>query len=260
MTAPVIVVSSTKGGVGKSTVSWGIATGLARRGYRVGMIAADLEADALGYLAGLNFDKLAGDDLIRPVEREGVKIVGLSLLIEPEWLDTPIMLHEDRKDEIIQQMMNAVDWGELDLMVVDSPPSSGEELRAIVKFLHPEAFIIVTIPQNLAEIPVRRMIRAVRDEFHLPILGIVENNAYNVGGDAGRSISDSMDIPLLARLPWSPEVAAAMDRGEAFDGEAFATLVDKVERQYLPKPEPKKKPTAAKKPAKAKATKKIKEK
>lgn len=228
-----IAVSSTKGGVGKSTVSWGIATALAHKGYRVGMIGADLEGDALGYMAGLNFEKLAGDGLIKPIEVAGVKMISLSLFIEPEWLDSPIMLHEERKNEIIRQMLQAVDWGKIDLMIVDSPPSTGEELRAITKLLVPDAFIMVTLPQKLAELPVRRMIRAVRDEFHIPILGIVENNLNNVTGNAGEELSKITEIPLLAKIQWDKNIPEAMDKGEAVDHTQFEGLADIIEKTYL---------------------------
>jgi len=103
-----VCVGSVKGGVGKSTVTFGLATTLAQRGYRVGMIGADLEGDALGYMAGLSFDKLAGDELIEPVDVWGVKMISLSLLVEPEWLDSPIMLKEEQAQDVIRQLFDAV--------------------------------------------------------------------------------------------------------------------------------------------------------
>jgi len=230
-----ICVSSIKGGVGKSTVTWGLATTFARRGYRVGMIGADLEGDALGYMAGLSFDKLAGDELIEPIDICGVKMVSLSLLVEPEWLDSPVMLKEERKHDIIRQLHEAVNFGELDVLLCDSPPTSGEELRGIVKYLRPDGFIIVTIPQKLAEIPVRRMVRAVRDELKVPIWGIVENNAYNITGNAGESISEKTRIPLLGKIPWDKGIAAAMDEGKSLNANHFDPIADAIEKDYLKK-------------------------
>jgi len=228
-----IAISSIKGGVGKSTVTFGLATTLARRGYRVGMIGADLEGDALGYMAGLSFDKLAGDELIEPIDVWGVKMISLSLIIEPEWLDSPIMLKDDRAEDVIRQLFDGVNFGELDILCVDSPPTSGAELRGIVRYLKPDGFIIVTIPQRIAEIPVQRMIRAVRDELRTPIWGIVENNAYNTAGNAGESISEKTGIPLLGKIPWDEGIARAMDEGKPINSDYFAPIVDTIEREYL---------------------------
>jgi len=228
-----ICVSSIKGGVGKSTVTFGLATTLAQRGYKVGMIGADLEGDALGYMAGLSFDKLAGDELIEPVDVWGVKMVSLSLLVEPEWLDSPIMLKEEQTQDVIRQLFDAVNFGQLDVLCVDSPPTSGAELKGIASYLKPDGFIIVTIPQKLAEIPVMRMIRAVRDELKTPIWGIVENNAYNTTGNAGESISQKTGIPLLGKIPWDESIAKAMDEGKALNADYFGPIVDAIEKEYL---------------------------
>jgi len=230
-----ICISSIKGGVGKSTVTFGLATTLAQRGYRVGMIGADIEGDALGYMAGLSFDRLAGDELIEPIDVWGVKMMSLSLLVEPEWLDSPIMLKEERTHDIIRQLFEGVNFGELDVLCIDSPPTSGAELSGIVKYLRPDGFIIVTIPQKLAQIPVQRMIRAVRDELNTPIWGIVENNAYNTGGDAGETISQKTGIPLLGKIPWDEAISRAMDEGKPINSDYFGPIVDAIEREYLKK-------------------------
>jgi len=230
-----ICVSSTKGGTGKSTVTFGLSTTFAQRGYKVGMVGADLEGDALGFMAGLSFDKLAGDELIEPIDVWGVKMTSLSLLVEPEWLDSPIMLKEERTHEIIRQLVEGVNFGQLDILCIDSPPTTGIELSGIVKHLKPDGFIIVTIPQKLAEIPVQRMIRAVRDELKTPIWGIVENNAYNTGGDAGETISQKTGIPLLGKIPWDESIAKAMDEGKPLNSDYFGPIVETIEREYLKK-------------------------
>jgi len=233
-----ICISSTKGGTGKSTVTFGLATTFAQRGYKVGMVGADIEGDALGYMAGLSFDKLSfdklvGDELIEPIDVWGVKMISLSLLIEPEWLDSPIMVKEERAHDIIRQLFEGVNFGELDILCIDSPPTTGTELSGIVKHLKPDGFIIVTIPQKLAEIPVQRMIRAVRDELNTPIWGIVENNAYNTGGDAGETISRKTGIPLLGKIPWDGSIAKAMDEGKPINSDYFGPIVEAIEREYL---------------------------
>ncbi|MBW2673093.1 MAG: P-loop NTPase [Deltaproteobacteria bacterium] len=228
-----IAIGSVKGGVGKSTVSFGLATTFARMGYRVGMIGADLEGDALGYMAGLSFDKFSGDELIEPIDVWGVKMISLSLIVEPEWLDSPIMLKEETTHDVIRQLFEAVNFGELDILCIDSPPTSGAELQAIARRLRPDGFIIVTIPQKLAEIPVQRMIRAVRDELGVAIWGIVENNAYNSGGNAGENISAKTGIPLLGKIPWDRSIAEAMDEGRVLRSDYFGPIAEAIEREYL---------------------------
>jgi len=143
------------------------------------------------------------------------------------------MLKEERKHDIIRQLYEAVNFGELDVLLCDSPPTSGEELLGIVKYLRPDGFIIVTIPQKLAEIPVRRMVRAVRDELKVPIWGIVENNAYNITGNAGESISEKTGIPLLGRIPWDKAIARAMDEGKSLNANHFDPIADAIEKDYL---------------------------
>lgn len=230
-----ICISSTKGGVGKSMVTFGLTATLSQRGYKVGMVGADLEGDALGYIAGLTFDRLGGDELIEPITIEGVKMISLSLFLEPEFLDAPIMLGEERKNQIISQLKTAVNWGEsLDILAVDSPPTLGEEARGIIKYLKPDGYIMVTLPQRISALPVRRMIKMVRDMYKVPILGIVENDAYNIGGDGGQEISEMTGIPLLARIPWNKRIAEAMDNGKGIpQNEHFNVIADAIEREYL---------------------------
>lgn len=229
-----ICISSTKGGVGKSTVTWGIATTLSQRGYRVGMVGADLEGDALGYMAGLSFDKLMGNEFIEPITVEGIKMISLSLFLEPEFLDAPIMLGEERKNQIISQLKTAINWGELDILVIDSPPTLGEEAKGIIKYLKPDGYIMVTLPQKISALPVRRMIKMVRDIYKIPVLGIVENDAYNIGGSSGEEISEMTGIPLLAKISWNKGIAEAMDNGKGIpQNEHFDTIADTIEQEYL---------------------------
>ncbi len=210
-----IGTASGKGGVGKTAVSIGLAFALKELGYRVGLLDCDIESSSLGDCLGLSHDKLVMGAAIEPVDVAGVKVMSLSLFPGDDWSDTPTLIDEERVSGIINQMFVAVNWGDLDYLVLDLPPGTGPELRALIRH-GMDAIILVTSAQRTSQMPVRRLIRMAREECHIPIIGIVANDPYRVGGDqveqtTGAVLAAMYGLPVLASLPWDIEILRAMD-------------------------------------------------
>lgn len=218
-----ILVTSGKGGVGKSTVAVRLALHLRDQGLRVGIVDADIHGPSIPAMLGIEHavpERI--DGMLSPVEHDGLRVMSIGFLLAHP--DQAIIWRGARKSVIVQQFFGEVDWGDLDALVVDSPPGTGDELLAIAQGsggIH-EA-IVVTTPQRISAIDARRTVTFCR-EAGIPALGIVENMAgFACPGcgrvasvlpeGPGRSIATEMDLPFLGAIPMSPEVAAACDAG-----------------------------------------------
>lgn len=232
-----IIIASGKGGIGKTTISAGIALALAKRGHKVGLLDADLESSSLGDIMGITHDDLKFNEKIEPVERFGVKAISLSLFNEPDFIDTPTLIDETRKHHLINQLLTAINWGELDFMICDLCPGSGEELRGLIK-QKIDGLVLVVATQRLSVMPVRRLIRAAKEEYKIPILGIIENNPYNIEGETGKDLSEKYEIPLLATIPWDPSISSAMDQQISLDTGHFDPIAKFLIDKFIPE-EPK---------------------
>ncbi len=238
----IISICSGKGGVGKTSVASGIALALAQRGYRVGLIDSDLESSSLADAWGIR-----GKDLrlqggfIKPVERNGVKVVSLAMFLDEGFEDAPTLADEKLIHELQDQMMRSIDWGEIDFMILDLPPGSGPEIRGITRKV--DGIIIVTAAQKMSEMPVRRLVKALKEDYHVPIIGIVENNPYNTEGGTGERISSMYKVPFLTSVPWDPDIARSMDASVPGYGdntssapgiktEYFENVVEKIEEYF----------------------------
>jgi ATP-binding protein involved in chromosome partitioning len=231
-----IITASGKGGVGKTTVSLGIAMALARFGYKVGIVDTDIESSSMGDVLGLDNSKLTAGELLNPIEVHGIWAVSLSMFLPDEsMLDTPTLIREDRVSELIHNLFTNVNWGGFDYLICDTPPGTGPELQALVKE-NIDAVILVTGAQRVSEMPVRRLIRAAREEFRLPVLGIVENNPYNANGDysSGASLTERYDLPVIASIPWDAGIIQAMDNYGVVESDLFTTIADTIEAYFIP--------------------------
>lgn len=233
----IIATVSGKGGVGKTAVSQGLALALAAKGYGVGLLDLDLSSSSQGDATGLTHDKLQLGQLIEPVDFSGVKVVSLFLFPGEGWEDVPTLMGEQRKKELIDQLFHSVNWGKPDFIIVDLPPGTGSEVRGLLSGRKIDGFILVIVPQRLAEMPVRRVVRMAQEEYHIPIIGLVENNAYNIpegSSSSGKSLSKAYDIPLLAQIPWDLSIAESMDGRRPVNTSYFEPVAEAVASRLEP--------------------------
>ncbi|HSR14581.1 MAG TPA: Mrp/NBP35 family ATP-binding protein, partial [Gemmatimonadales bacterium] len=217
----VIAVSSGKGGVGKSTVAVNVAVGLARKGLRVGVMDADIYGPNIPRMFGLFERPFVVGGRIQPLQAHGVKLISLGFLVDR---DAPAIWRGPIIMKVIQQFLNDVDWGELDYLIVDMPPGTGDAQLSLVQSITVSGAIIVTTPQEVA---VGDALRGAKmfEKVNVPVLGVVENMSgftdpetgrrfefFSSGG--GRRLAEELGVPLLAEVPLQPDLAQLADRGE----------------------------------------------
>jgi len=220
----VIAVSSGKGGVGKSMVAANLAAALAKRGHSVGLVDADIYGPNIPLMFGVHRRPSVtgekGREMIEPIEAHGVKLMSLGFLLDE---DQPAIMRGPLISGILKQFLEQVDWGELDVMVVDMPPGTGDAQLSLVQTIDLDGAVMVTTPQQVATGDVRRGIRMF-ERVNTRVLGIVENmsglacpkcgdvvDVFGRGG--GEALAKEMDVPFLGRVPLDPAVAQSGDAG-----------------------------------------------
>jgi ATP-binding protein involved in chromosome partitioning len=216
----ILAVSSGKGGVGKSTVAVNLAVALAAQGARVGIMDADIYGPNLPLMLGVNEAPPVRDNLIQPLLAFGVKVMSIGFLIER---DQPAIWRGPIVMKVINQFLKDVAWGELDYLLVDMPPGTGDAQLSLVQATHVHGAIVVTTPQAVS---VGDALRGVRmfERTGVPVLGIVENMSYLenpetgkpiavFGSGGGQQLADEVQVPLLAQIPLDPRVTEGGDTG-----------------------------------------------
>lgn len=222
-----IMVMSNKGGVGKSTVALNLAYGLSAEGKTVGVLDADLHGPSLAKLAGVEGNRLeTRADRILPLQViPNLKLVSLALLLGLP--DEPIIWRGPLKMKAIKQFIEDVDWGELDYLVIDSPPGTGDEPLSVLQLISGlDGVIIVTTPQDVALLDSRKAVNFVKS-LQVPVLGIIENmsgltcpscgqeiDLFKKGG--GEKAAAEMGVPFLGRIPLDPRIVESGDGGAPF--------------------------------------------
>ena len=220
----VLAVSSGKGGVGKSMVAANLAAALAKSGRTVGLLDADIYGPNIPLMFGVqrrpSVSGEKGSEMIEPLEAHGVKLMSLGFLLEE---DQPAIMRGPLISGILKQFLEQVEWGALDVMVVDMPPGTGDAQLSLVQTVDVDGAVMVTTPQQVSTGDVRRGIKMF-ERVNTPVLGIVENmsgmvcpccgESFDVfGSGGGERLAESMEVPFLGRVPLDPAVAAAGDEG-----------------------------------------------
>ncbi len=221
-----ILVLSGKGGVGKSTVAVNLAVSLMLAGKRTGLLDVDIHGPSVPTMLGLENEVLHGtENEILPVEVGDLRVMSIGFLLRSP--NDAVIWRGPRKMSVITQFLSDVAWGDLDVLIVDSPPGTGDEPLSVVQLLdRVDGAIIVTTPQRVAAMDVRKSIGFCRD-LNVPILGVVENMSGFVcphcgqetqilPAGAAREMALELDVPFLGALPIDPQMAQCADAGEAF--------------------------------------------
>ncbi|MDX9811074.1 MAG: Mrp/NBP35 family ATP-binding protein [Bacteroidales bacterium] len=245
----IIAVSSGKGGVGKTTIAVNLAIALARKGFRTGL----LDADIFGPSVPIMFDaghfrpevkKGVEGELIVPMLKHGVKVLSLGFFVEP---DSAVIWRGPMASGFLKQLITQGDWGELDYLLVDLPPGTSDIHLTLVQEVSVTGAIVVTTPQEVALADAVKGISMFRSEkINVPVLGLVENmswftpaelpeNKYYIfGREGGIRLAAEMKVPLLGQIPLVQGICEGSDRGhpaaldDSLTGKAFAELADEV--------------------------------
>lgn len=217
----IIAVSSGKGGVGKSTVAVNLAVSLAQDGARVGLMDADVYGPNVPIMLGVSDARpeLDGNKLV-PVEAHGVRLMSMAVL-QPG--DKPMIVRGPILHGLVKQFLSDVRWGELDYLIVDMPPGTGDVQLSLAQLVPVQGAVLVTTPQDVSVADVRRALRMF-ETVQIPILGVVENMSYFIAPDTGHrydifgeggghKLANAYGIPFLGAVPLAIEVREGGDRG-----------------------------------------------
>jgi ATP-binding protein involved in chromosome partitioning len=243
-----IIVLSGKGGVGKSTVSVNLAFALSEKKYNVGLMDCDMHGPSIPKILGVEDRRpTTSDKGFNPVSvTPNLKVMSMGFLLSDN--DSPVIWRGPMKMGAIKQFIGDVDWGDLDYLIVDLPPGTGDEPLSIAQLIpQSDGAVIVTTPQDLALVSVRKSINFVK-KMNMPVIGIVENmsgftcphckktiDIFKTGG--GLKASMDLQVPFLGKIPLDPNIVITSDSGEPFliknastdAGKAIKNIVEKIE-------------------------------
>ncbi len=216
----IIAVGSGKGGVGKTTVAINLALALKQMGHRVGLLDADVYGPSLPVMLDLNAQPELHSGIISPLEKFGLRLMSIGFMVDEA---QPVIWRGPMVSKAIRQFLGEVAWGELDYLVIDLPPGTGDVSITIAKSLPGAAVLMVTTPQTVAVADVRRAVSMFR-KIDKRVLGVVENMSYFCcehsddkieifGKGGGEALSREMGLPLLGTLPIDIELRKCGDKG-----------------------------------------------
>jgi ATP-binding protein involved in chromosome partitioning len=243
----IVVVGAGKGGVGKSTTSVNLALALLKKGARVGLMDADVYGPNLPQMLGITGQpEVTEDKKMVPVEAHGLKVMSMGMLVPP---DQPVIWRGPMLHGAMQQFMRDVSWGELDYLVIDLPPGTGDVALSLSQSVPVAGAVVVTTPQGVSVSDVRKAVQMFR-QLNIPILGAVENMSYFAcphcgertdifGQGGGQRMAQDMGIPFLGEVPIDTRVRSGGDEGnpivvmapEAPAAQAFEVVAGKVAAQ-----------------------------
>ncbi|MEX2492979.1 MAG: Mrp/NBP35 family ATP-binding protein [Nitrospirales bacterium] len=216
----IIAVSSGKGGVGKSTVTVNMAVALKQEGYTVGIMDADIYGPNIPMMIGVTKEPVKDGEKITPAEGQGVKVISMGFFV-PE--DTPVVWRGPMVHSAIQQFFRDVVWGELDYLLIDLPPGTGDVPLTLSQLVPLTGALTVTTPQDVAVSDVRKGMTMFK-KVNVPLLGVIENMSHFVCGHCGErteifsygggeQAAKKFDVPFLGRIPLDPAIREGGDKG-----------------------------------------------
>ena len=236
-TTRVLAVASGKGGVGKSTLTVNLADALSRLGEQVGILDGDVYGHSIPHMLGVHQKPIAVDDMMVPPVRGDLKLMSIGLFLEE---NAPIMWRGPMLHKALEQFLSDVHWGDLDTLLVDMPPGTGDVAMSLGQLLPRAEALVVTTPQPAAQqVAVRAAQMALKTGMR--VVGAVENMSYLAGtgqelfgSGGGQALADEIDVPLLARIPLDPVLREAADDGvpvleTAPDSEAAQAIAELAE-------------------------------
>ncbi len=222
-----LIIISGKGGVGKSTVAVNLAWSLLSFGKKIGLLDTDIHGPSLAKMLGIEKRPLGtSGGFIEPIFlRPNFKIVSMAFLLEDA--DTPVIWRGPLKMKLISQFLGDVNWGQLDYLIIDSPPGTGDEPLSVIQLIPDlDGAIVVTTPQEVALLDSRKSVNFAK-ALKLPVIGIIENmsglicphcgqmiDLFKKGG--GEKASRELDVPFLGRIPIEPAIVESTDKGKPF--------------------------------------------
>lgn len=234
----IIAVSSGKGGVGKSTVAVNLAVSLAQAGAKVGIMDADIYGPNVPSMMGAHGQPYVENEKIMPLEAHGVKVISIGFMVER---DQPAIWRGPIIMKVITQFLRDVAWGQLDYLIVDMPPGTGDAQLSLVQATQIHGALIVTTPQDVSAGDALRGVKMF-ERVGVPVLGIVENMSYFecphcgkptaiFGSGGGQRLADELSLPLLTQIPLYPRVLEGGDTGRPIvavepDSGAAVALLD----------------------------------
>ena len=250
----IIVVASGKGGVGKSTVAVNLALGLAKKGASVGLIDADIYGPSIPMMCGVegarpkSTQNAEGKIRIEPIEKYGIKLLSIGFFTDP---NQPVPWRGPMVSTAVKQLFNDADWGELDYLIVDLPPGTGDIHITVAQGFPITGAVIVTTPQNVALADARKGVGMfLMDSINIPLLGVVENmsyfspaelpdNKYYIfGKNGGQDLAKQFNTPFLGEIPLVKSISDAGDLGKPVIleddhamGAAFLEIAERVAQQ-----------------------------
>ncbi|HUX86129.1 MAG TPA: Mrp/NBP35 family ATP-binding protein [Chloroflexota bacterium] len=239
----IIAVASGKGGVGKTTVAVNVALALSETGARVGVLDADVTGPNVPIMLGVSGEPQAVNGKIEPLTAYGVKVISISFFV-PE--GTPVIWRGPMVGGAIQQFLNDVSWGQLDYLVVDLPPGTGDASISLAQLIPLSGVVIVSTPQDVALLDATKSL-AMFQKLEAPIVGLVENMSYFVcphcnervdifGHGGAEQAAERLNIPFLGRVPLTPEIRVGGDQGvpvlrsnpESVEADAFRQIAAQI--------------------------------
>jgi ATP-binding protein involved in chromosome partitioning len=207
----VIAVASGKGGVGKSSLAANLAVAFAQLGRRVGILDADIYGHSIPHILGIHQTPVAVDQMIVPPVKDSLKLMSIGFFLED---NQPVMWRGPMLHRALEQFLTDVHWGEIDVLVVDMPPGTGDISISLGQLLPRAEVVVVTTPQKLAQ-EVASRAAAMARKTNMRLLGVVENMTGDVfGSGGGESLAAELDIPLLGQVPLDPLLREQGDAGE----------------------------------------------
>ena len=243
----IIAVSSGKGGVGKSTVAVNLSVALAADGAKVGLMDADVYGPNVPMMLGTGYDQpeIANGQLV-PIEAHGIKMISMAVLVPP---DKPMILRGPMLHGVVRQFLSDVNWGELDYLIVDMPPGTGDVQLSLAQLVPVQGAVLVTTPQEVSLSDVRRAVKMF-ETVNVPVLGVIENMSYFIAPDTGnryeifgrgggQKLCAEYNLNFLGEVPMGMEVREGGDKGvpvvvsfpDSPQSAAFRHVAEEVARQ-----------------------------